>query len=256
MTSKIQLISDIHLEFPDNAWFLRGNPFENDADVLLLAGDFCPKLQREDDHIQEFLDLVSKNYERVIIVNGNHDYYHGSVEEIHKEKTKLRKNVFNVNRHVIRHKKVRYVCATLWGLPTPQEEKYVRNYLYDFTAIDGMTMAKFKTCNRLDSEFIMREVEKPYDGKTVVVTHHIPSRYQIHEMYKDSPCNGGFASSEETTFHFDIDYWVYGHTHTSFDDVRWDIHFLCNPLGYVRRFGKTDCGLENDRWNPALYFEC
>jgi len=254
--SKIQLISDIHLEFPDNSWFLRENPFENDADVLIIAGDFCPKIHRDDDHIQKFLDMVSENYERVIIINGNHDYYHGSAHEIGKEKVKLRKNVFNVNRQVVKHKKVRYICATLWGSPLPKEEFYVRNYLYDFRAIEGMTMKKFINLNKTDSEFIRREAKKPYDGKTVVVTHHIPSRYQIHPMYKDSDCNGGFASSEEETFKENIDFWVYGHTHSTFDDVRWDTRFICNPLGYVRRYNEDSCNLENKYWNPALYFEC
>jgi predicted phosphodiesterase len=257
MTTKVQLISDIHLEFSENEWFLHYNPIENDADVLIIAGDFCPKDLRGEPPIQEFLDKVSENYEKVIIVNGNHDYYHTSAEDIHKENTKLRKNVFCVNRHVIRYKKVRYICATLWGKPLPKEDFYVRNYLYDFKAIDMMTMTKFRKLNELDSRFILREVQKPYDGKTVVVTHHIPSRYQIAEQYKDSPCNGGFASEEDETFlRNHIDFWVYGHTHTSFNEVRCDTHFLCNPLGYVRKIDKDSCILENTQWDPALYFEC
>ena len=72
---KIQYASDLHLELTHNAKYINTLPIEAVGDVLVLAGDIfnlcdktppCPK----------FWELASTSFREVLIVAGNHEYYH------------------------------------------------------------------------------------------------------------------------------------------------------------------------------------
>ncbi|MBE6219826.1 MAG: hypothetical protein E7126_07275 [Rikenellaceae bacterium] len=72
---KIQYASDLHLELTHNAKYINTLPIEAVGDVLVLAGDIfnlcdktppCPK----------FWEWASTSFREVLIVAGNHEYYH------------------------------------------------------------------------------------------------------------------------------------------------------------------------------------
>jgi len=77
---KINLMSDLHLEFIQN---------ENDimdvgsGDVLLLCGDILVSKYVEKSKIyNKFLSECSKNYEKVLYIFGNHEYYGGDIVQV------------------------------------------------------------------------------------------------------------------------------------------------------------------------------
>ena len=38
------------------------------------------------------------------------------------------------------------------------------------------------------------KLNEPFDGKTVVITHHAPSRGSVHPRFRGDPCNSAFVS--------------------------------------------------------------
>ena len=88
---KISYGSDIHLEFG----YL--DPVNKDnANVLVLAGDICVERTFLNNRCEEFFNKCSDEFEHVIYLVGNHEYYHGKFEEVIpflKKKLEHRKNI-------------------------------------------------------------------------------------------------------------------------------------------------------------------
>ena len=82
--------------------------------------------------------------------------------------------------------------------------------------------------------WLAEELEKPYGGKTVVVTHHSPNvlswPQNNSKMHLATYCNrlDDFFSC------YDIDAWFHGHVHNVADYVINKTRVLCNPRGYTR----------------------
>jgi predicted phosphohydrolase len=239
MPLKIQYCSDLHLEFSDNQEFLMEYPIQAKGDILILAGDIIP-FAVLNEH-KYFLDDISKKFEAVYWIPGNHEYYHfdlakksGTLNE------KIRKNVFLVNNVSLLCDNVRLIFSTLWSKITPANQWQIEKSINDFRMI---RYNKFRFSaelfNQLHEEayhFIEQEITKEHPGKTVVVTHHVPTFMNYPEIYK------GDALSEAFTVEvFDfieqsgINYWIYGHHHTNTPAFKiGTTQLLTNQLGYVR----------------------
>ena len=92
---KIQYCSDLHLEFRENAEYIKRNPIQQEADILLLAGDIVPFaiMNKHDD----FFDKVSEQFDVVYWIPGNHEYYHSDLlEKCGPLNVKIRENVFSL----------------------------------------------------------------------------------------------------------------------------------------------------------------
>lgn len=89
----------------------------------------------------------------------------------------------------------------------------------------------------------------PFDGKTVVVTHYLPSMLSVAERYKQDMLSACSASNFDYLFG-KMDLWIHGHTHDNFDYQEKGTRVVCNPRGFV-----TDRGVENFDFNPDLIIE-
>jgi predicted phosphodiesterase len=94
-------------------------------------------------------------------------------------------------------------------------------------------------------------LDEDFEGKTVVVTHHLPSIQSVSERYKDSDLSACFASNLDYLFGEKVDVWIHGHTHDSLDYTVCGTRVICNPRGY-ERYGS---GPENYDFNPELTIE-
>jgi Icc-related predicted phosphoesterase len=86
----------------------------------------------------------------------------------------------------------------------------------------------------------------PFDGKTVVVTHHAPHPISIAPRYARDALNPAFASDlTDVISQHQPDLWVHGHTHSSFDYVvpGTKTRVVCNPMGYDDENPSFDVGL-------------
>ena len=72
---KIQIVSDLHLEFEQNRQWLEENPLEVTGDILLIAGDTAyldvPESGRDTYAQYAFWDWASEHYKQVIVCFGN-----------------------------------------------------------------------------------------------------------------------------------------------------------------------------------------
>lgn len=277
---KITVISDLHLEFST----LKIDNKQN-ADILILSGDILmseilhdyPANSIEPGHnpvrytkaakFREFLKNCSEQFNDVIYVAGNHEFYSGKFHDGLKylnEECSQYPNIHFLENKSITIGDILFVGATLWtdchkeDPLTMYQLPYVMN---DYTTIknDHANYRKLRisdTINRHKNSllFIENAVKNaPSDKKVVVVTHHSPSYMSISEKYKDDhEMNGGYHS-DLSKFIIDnpnINLWTHGHTHDIMDYTIGNTRIICNPRGY-----ESDTYNENTGWNPNLLLE-
>jgi calcineurin-like phosphoesterase family protein len=74
----------------------------------------------------------------------------------------------------------------------------------------------------------------PFDGKTVVVTHHAPSSQSVHPRYANDLLTPAFASNLENLMDGDrAALWIHGHMHDPFDYEIYGTRVVCSPRGYA-----------------------
>jgi Icc-related predicted phosphoesterase len=279
---KIQLVSDLHLEFADiNIQNLNG------ADVLILSGDIClaqdlhdhpqahpadptviPNLGRRQAAAQRYRDFFKRcsfQFPHVIYVMGNHEHYHGkfdlSAKYIQDEfDTMGLTNVYLLDNGVKKIDDVTFIGCTLWTDMNNMDALtlyHIEQMLNDFNTI-RIAKENFKkflpkraAIEHIKSkQYIQLMLQELNDNdKAVVVGHHAPSFLSIGEQYKhDTLMNGGYASnlSEFILDHPKIKLWTHGHMHQNFDYVIGETRVVCNPRGYHD---------ENPEFNPNLILE-
>ena len=87
--------------------------------------------------------------------------------------------------------------------------------------------------HRKTANYIREELQKPWKGKTIVMTHHLPHPLCVAERFKGDSLNTFFMTDLDYIIrNFDIDVWVHGHTHNNVDITVHNTRILCNPMGY------------------------
>jgi Icc-related predicted phosphoesterase len=79
------------------------------------------------------------------------------------------------------------------------------------------------------------ELAKPFDGKTIVVTHHAPLKQSLAEKYAEDWVSAGFVNDLPSLVRAPVALWIHGHTHTAFDYMAEGTRVVCNPRGYIDR---------------------
>jgi predicted phosphodiesterase len=243
---KLHVLSDLHLS--------RGGlevP-ENDADVLILAGDIArPK---------EAVAWASRFEKRVLYVPGNHEFYGGSiagtVEELKRlcEGTSIR--VLDNEEAVIDG--VRFLGATLWTDFMLEEQRReaamqeAQRLMRDFSRIQigeaAFTPHDSAALFGAQAGWLAARLAERHAGPTVVVTHHAPSPMSIHPRFAGSLLNACFVSDAEHLVDGErACLWIHGHTHDSFDYELNGARVVCNPRGYAK-----DGVNENPRFDASF----
>ena len=247
---KLYILSDIHLEFSTF------EPFTTDADVVVLAGDIGKKSNGIIWAREKFPD------KEIIYVPGNHEFYGAQREDtlasmrISAEECKV--HLLDNDEVVING--VRFLGSTLWTdflLFGESKKNEVmmdgQNCLNDFRLIrEGETLFTPGQSIKLHEQslaWLTKKLDTPFDGKTVVVTHHLPAALSVVERFMDSLLSACFASNLDHLFG-KMNIWIHGHTHDNLDYVANGTHVVCNPRGYV-----TYRGSENFHFNPKLVVE-
>lgn len=273
---KLWVMSDLHVELT-RGWDLPSGDARPEFDVLIMAGDLTPRMERG---VAWLLDRVRDR--PVIYVAGNHEFYGCDIDRT-VEKAKalaVGTNVHVVENGTVRLANVTFACCTLWT------DFGIRGDAHGAMAVAAERMNDFKrirmsayrqrflphhALNRhfKSVAFLKSEMRKPRgEDKLVVVTHHAP----IPEM-SDLPGGSGEDPTLDPAYRSDLrrlmvpwpdegsgalrpaDLWVFGHTHQSFDAVVGQAtQVVSNGKGYGPWPGQMP-SWDNPNFNERLIVE-
>lgn len=252
---KLHILSDLHLEVSQ----YRPHSFADQADVIVVPGDVWKR-----DH---GIYMLRSMWPDKVIVNvaGNHEFYNTDIHE-NLERMRVAAKETGVNflendeaMIEIDGERVRFLGATLWtdfrlygdtnrhncmvdGGRALNDFRLIRNGEWNFSPADSIEMH-----NESVRWLEMKLKKEPFDGPTVVVTHHAPSFGSVVPRYQHDMLSACFASRLNHLLGFS-ELWIHGHMHDSLDYMLEGTRVICNPRGYCRYEG----GEENDDFNPAL----
>ncbi len=241
---KIQIISDIHLEF--GSFDLP----EKECDVLVAAGDIGVGV--------EGLEWLQSLDIPVIYVAGNHEYWGYEMYDLQDDFMSISKgsNVRYLEKKSTVVDGVRFLGCTLWtdfnGCDDEEIMDDLLNIMNDFRYITvddtAITPKSLIEINHASVKWLDRELAKKHDGPTVVVTHHAPTKKSWSadpdDYLKFAYCNQLESMLKENQ----IDLWIHGHIHHVCDYTKHGTRVICNPRGYK--------GYQTvDNFNPAKTFK-
>jgi len=262
---RIWFMSDIH---PNPEW-----PFELPeqapaAEVIVLAGDCGEEMSRR------AIPWVAENFKiyglPIIYVPGNHDFYRAHLSH---EVTKARLVADHHGVTLLAQGEsvvidgVRFVGATMWtdyalgdyghiaeleALKSMNDFRYIRH---------GSSYSKARPKEIIDIHYEQRfRIEKvlatPFDGPTVVITHHAPLEASLQHGKREHPLDPAYASDLSGLIEkYAPELWIHGHIHVNRDYVHDRTRVACNPRGYL--LGNTMRGRgrtypENEAFDPEL----
>jgi len=259
---KIFLTSDIHTERAHKRFdpefdypYLRFD-YPEEADVIVLAGD-----------IGEWVNGIEwarhrfKNKE-IIYVLGNHEYYRSDLSVLDELRSKAKElGIHLLENDSVVIDNVRFLGATLWtdfnDFSVAEVEKAqasitdysvigIKNWHADINNTLAEKLKLLPVTNISNHElftpliayllhksslkWLESQLLTPYDGKTVIVTHHAPSLRSC-----GNKVNYSYASNLDDYINFysgHIDLWCHGHIHEAVDYEISGVRIMSNPKGY------------------------
>lgn len=234
---KIQYCSDLHLESEPNSRYLETNPLNVSGDILILAGDVVPLL---DEHFNNpFFHFISENYKQVFWVPGNHEFYHRDLSNYNSSfSIQLTRNIQIVNNVDLVFEGVKFIFSTMWSKIGNENMKTVEKNVPDFSNIT-LNDKPFKSTdfNRLHAESIafIKQSLNHKKGKTVVVTHHLPSVLCNSALHNSNSINEAYCV--DLTDYIEgsnANFWIHGHSHINHPPLYLGkTILLTNQLGYI-----------------------
>lgn len=248
---RIQFVSDLHLEMAANAAWLQLHPLEVTGDILVLAGDTA---YLEEGIPNWFLNWTSTSYQQVLLIPGNHEYYHyGDIAKRGDSwKRLLRENVGYYYNKVVTIEDTDFILSTMWSHIPAVEMFQVQRGLNDFYQIlcndNRLVPDNFNAEHERCKQFIMKSIAESKSKHIVVVTHHLPTLQAVAPQHQGSTLSSAFAVEMG---HFiaesRIDYWIYGHSHTNIDTEIGKTKIVSNQLGYIAHREQHN-GFNNSRY--------
>lgn len=222
---RLAVVSDLHLEMRNEAKAIIRviDRCIVDADTLVLAGDvisgaYIHKL------LPDVLWAFCKEYDEVIYVSGNHEYWHSSFGEVNGLLRRLEKDM---NLTVLLNEGavidgVSFYGGTLWFPKTPESE-YYRPQWSDFCYIADDHEVIY-------NEYAMFRANFPPVDVDVAISHHLPYKGSVAPRFQHSNINCYFVADVQDLI-ARSKLWIHGHTHTTCDYEHWGCRVVCNPLG-------------------------
>jgi predicted phosphodiesterase len=244
---KLHILSDLHFEF---SYF--ESP-DTDADVIVLAGDIDKGNKGVYWARRAFPDKP------ILYVPGNHEFYgtrrDDTLDLLHIAGKQNGVHLLDDGEMVFEQERVRFLGCTLWtdfrlfGEQKMAMEEGQRR-LADFRVIregsEYFTPQHSIELHQKSLAWLKAKLDEPFNGKTVVITHHLPSMLSVVNRYKNDLLSACFASELNYLFG-KMNLWIHGHTHDNRDYESNGTRVICNPRGYV-----TSSRTENLDFIPGL----
>jgi len=231
---RLQIFSDIHLEFAEF------EPPTVDADVVVIAGDLhvgCEGRKWIRRYIAE---------KPVIYVLGNHEFYRHTYPNLIDE---LRRETAGRNIHLLENDAVEvdgvtFLGCTLWSDFRVAGDEVIgkaiaHRGISDYELITKgwsralLTPDDTEKAHQVSLDWLKRQLAGRDAARTVIVTHHAPSRKSIPPWHIGSLLNGAFVSDlDELGVEAGVPLWIHGHTHYCVDYKLGRTRVLANQRGY------------------------
>jgi predicted phosphodiesterase len=233
---RLHVLSDLHLE---------QEPFEVpvlDSDLVVLAGD----VGAGTDGVEWARAWAGER--PAVYVAGNHEFYGHAwptlIDDLRAAASGSSLRVLENEETVIDG--VRFLGCTLWSdfdFDGPERRteamRLCRRVVNDYGQIqfDGgmrtLTPADTRAAHLVSRQWLDARLDAPFDGPTVVVTHHAPliRTRPASELWRAIAC--AFVSDLSQLMGGErVALWIFGHTHRAADlDVR-GTRVISNPRGY------------------------
>lgn len=265
--TKIWVMSDIHHDvWGPNRPFQWPDPLP-DFDVLVVAGDIGESAVRS---IRWLANSGIKKPK--VYVRGNHDSYRQAIDtELAKARAEAEQhpNIYLLENDTKVICGTRFVGATLWTdyklMRADQQEVAMMHASSAMNDHDVIRVAAKQYSRFLPSDalrmhndtvaYINLMVSEPFNGPTVIVTHHAPCIHSVPARYFGDLLNAAYASHLEHLVDKAAGLWIHGHIHQACRYKCGDGEVVCNPRGYPHEASGFDPALVIDVGVRALTSE-
>ena len=240
---RFALYSDLHLEL------MRGGlwqPPSLDVDAVILAGDIGSHTHGLTWATETFAHWPGKP--AVVYVAGNHEYYDASLRVLDelRQPQWQEAGVHFLENAILELPGVRILGCTLWSgfdlygkdyahVSMAQAQHSINDY-WIVQDREGQRLTPRDTLrlHRESVQWLDHELSKPFNGKSIVVTHFAPHRRCVAPQYDGSDLSPYFVTNLAWLMEkHRIDVWAFGHTHTNVDFVaEGACRVVSNQMGY------------------------
>jgi predicted phosphodiesterase len=246
--TRIHLLSDLHIEHGEFT------PPQVDADVTVLAGDVWTRAR-----LMPWENAEEVFGHPVIMVAGNHEFYGDKIDtglDKLREQARLR-GVILLERDGVVVAGTRFLGCTLWtdfrlfaggdmdqvradaqACVGTRWSSRVNDFSHIRVANDGYRLFRPKDAAQIHErsvQWLRERLAEPFDGPTVVVTHHAPSALCVPSALMSDRHTAADASRLDG-FIEDMgpDIWIWGHIHQAVPEFTiGGTRMLSNPRGYA-----------------------
>jgi hypothetical protein len=193
----------------------------------------------------------------VVFVAGNHEYYHAGYTESLARGREVAAEIDNL--HFLGNGEVTiddvvFAGATLWtDFELMGHRPFVVHYCgtvmndyYEIALTRKPRRVRLRVphtvkFHRESRKFIEAVLDRHRGSRTVVVTHHAPSRYSIADHFANDISSAAFASDlAALIIERGPALWIHGHVHDRHYYKLGNTRVLCNPRGYPDEPGFAD----------------
>lgn len=253
---RLALYSDLHLEMLHPGEFVP--PADLDVDLVVLAGDIHKHTYALDWAYETFCSSAPEpaptwDRPRVAYIAGNHEYYHahlGLLAQLRRHQLAtpgvrfLERDVLHVTGRD--GQAARILGCTLWSDFRLHGDGFQSAAMADAKRmINDYRLIRVADGNRLQPQHTLRvfrksvswlteELKRPFDGKTIVMTHFAPHPICVAPEYRNSELSPYFVCDcSHLMRQHKIDVWAFGHTHGNVDQVvDGGCRLISNQRGY------------------------
>lgn len=265
---KILVLSDLHIDIGPFPVVYDGRRIDEEADVIVLAGDIHEGVQAPMWARENFPDKP------IIMVAGNHEFY-GRMWN--RNLRKMREKADDLGIHFLENDSVeiegvRFLGCTLWtdfdihGEDVRNESMATaRRRMNDYARIkldrkpgENKDWREFRTISLIPAlsqrrhresvDWLQQQFDQGDPARTVVVTHHAPHPRSVPKDYEYHELTPAYAS-DMTRLMGNSKVWIHGHIHENADYEVNGTRVVANPRGYT---GKI---VDNPAFNPFFTVE-
>jgi len=237
---RIHLLSDLHVEIQNYT------PARVNADVVVLAGDIHSKARSA----QWALEAFNWFDGPIIFVAGNHDFYgaelHSAQRKFDQAASDNNGRLYCLEQQSLILDGVRFLGATCWTDFRFGGNPHLSKFDASRSMNDYRNIRMGSEYRRLlpgDTELIAcstrrwleEELSRPFEGKTVLVTHHPITAQSIDPDRAPKLLDAAYYNAWEHLF-FEpfqpLDLVLHGHTHFAVDYELNQTRVVSNPRGY------------------------